>query len=174
MTAFPLHVWAILLIMMDVSWVAERTDYWDAMGVAAYGLVFVLLESVLIWGVLIFVGYLLPKTWSENQRIVLLGVYMTVTVLWAVYGQLNFLLGWSFPKAIILFLAGRAHPLWFLYWGYFILAVFTVLLGTYVTIFSKRFQSGFIEFADRLSTLVGLYLFFDVVGLIFVLIRNLG
>src|SRR3972149_6026554 len=37
MCAFPLHVWAFILSFMDFSWVAERTNTWDALGVISYG-----------------------------------------------------------------------------------------------------------------------------------------
>ena len=60
---------------MDISWVAERTNYWDAVGVAAYGLMFSLFESVLIWALMILMGFLLPKNWPESKRIVFLGVW---------------------------------------------------------------------------------------------------
>jgi hypothetical protein len=48
-TAFLIHVWAILLIFQDLSWLAERTNMWDAIGVGAYGLVLALVESVFLF-----------------------------------------------------------------------------------------------------------------------------
>ena len=172
--AIPLHLWAIILILMDISWVAERTNYWDAIGVAAYGLMFAFLESVLVWIVLIVMGFFLSLKWPESKRIVLLGVFSVVTALWAILGQLYFLLEWSFPKGIVLFLAGQSHPLRILYAGYFVVVSAIVLLAAYIAIFSDKFQKGFISLIERLSTLMGLYLFLDVVSIIIVLIRNLG
>jgi hypothetical protein len=170
--AMPLHIWAIILILMDISWVAERTNYWDAIGVAAYGLMFALLESLLVWAVLIVMGFLLTKKWSERKRIVLLGVFSIVTALWAILGQMYFILEWSFPSGIIGFLAGQAHPLRILYLGYFVVIGIVVLLAAYFAIFSEKFQKGFITLIERLSTLMGLYLFLDMVSVIIVVIRN--
>ena len=172
--AFPLHVWSIILILMDISWVAERTNYWDAIGVASYGLVFAIFESLLIWGVLVMVGFLLTKKWSENKRVVLLGVIALTTALWAMFGQLYFLMEWSFPQGIIQFLARQAHPLRILYMGYLAVIGAIMLLVIYFAIFSEMFQKGFTTLIDRLSTLMGLYLFLDIVSMIVVLIRNLG
>jgi hypothetical protein len=173
-TAFPLHLWAIILILMDISWVAERTNYWDAVGVAAYGLMFILFESVLIWVVLILIGLILPRKWPERKRTVLLGVLVLVTALWAMFGQSYFLLEWSFPQNIIQFMARQSHPLRFLYAGYFVVTGFTVMLAAYLAIFSDKFQGAFIGLIERLSVLMGLYIFLDVVSIIIVITRNLG
>ncbi len=173
-TAFPLHLWAIILILMDISWVAERTNFWDAIGVAAYGLIFALFESLLIWAVLILMGFLLTKSWSESKRIVLLGVMVVVTALWAILGQIYFLLEWSFPSGIIQFLAGQSHPLRFLYLGYFMVVAVTVSIAVYFAIVSEKFELAFISLIERLSPLMVLYVFLDVVSIIIVLIRNLG
>ena len=54
--AFPLHFWALLMAFRDISWVAERTNLWDAIGVLGYGLVFALVESILIFLVLALLG----------------------------------------------------------------------------------------------------------------------
>ena len=47
--AFPLHVWTIILAFRDFSWVTERTNSWDALGVVSYGLIFALIESVAVF-----------------------------------------------------------------------------------------------------------------------------
>ena len=153
---------------------AERTNYWDAVGVAAYGLMFALVESLLIWVILILMGFILPQKWSESKRMVLLGALIVVTALWAMIGQLYFLLEWSFPSSSILFLARQSHPLRILYAGYLVVATISVVLVAYLAVFSDRFQRMFVSLIDRLSTLMGLYLFLDMASIIIVLIRNLG
>ncbi len=173
-TALPLHIWAIVLILMDISWIAERTNFWDAIGVAAYGLMFALVESLIFFGLLVLVGFVLPKQWKEPQRVSLLGALILVTASWAILGQLYFLLDLSFPAGIIHFLAGQAHPLWFLYGGFFLVVTPTVLLAAYFGAYSEKFQNTFLSIIDRLSPLMGVYLFLDLIGIIIVIIRNLG
>jgi len=41
-SAFPLHVWTLLLAFRDFSWLTERTNLWDAIGVLSYGLIYAL------------------------------------------------------------------------------------------------------------------------------------
>jgi len=172
--AFPLHIWAIVLILMDISWIAERTNYWDAIGVASYGLMFALFESLLFFGILVLIGFIFPKSWNESKRITLLGSLILLTTIWAMLGQLYFLLEISLPVGIIQFLASQAHPLWILYATLLILVAPTVMLVAYFAAYSEKFQRAFLTLIDRLSPLMGLYLFLDVVGIVIVIIRNLG
>lgn len=172
--AFPLHIWAIILILMDISWVAERTNFWDAIGVASYGLLFALFESLLIFGVLYLCGWILPKNWEERKRIALLGTLIIVATIWAMIGQLYFLLDMSFPEKGIHFLVGQEHPLWILYGGLFIIVAPTVMLAAYFAAYSEKFQKIFLSIVDRLSPLMGLYIFLDMGGIVIVIIRNLG
>ena len=89
-------------------------------------------------------------------------------------GQLYFLLEISLPNGVIQFLANQAHPLWILYGTLFILVAPTVMLAAYFATYSEKFQRGFLTVIDRLSPLMGLYLFLDVVGIVIVIVRNLG
>ena len=169
-----MHVWAIILILMDVSWVAERTDFWDAIGVAAYGLMFIFFESLIIFFVLVLVGFIFPRSWSEAKRITLLGVLIVVILIWAILGQLYFLLGISLGPEVIYFLASNPHPLWIIYGTLLIVVTPTVALPAFATIRSEKFQQGFLAVLDRLSVLMGLYILLDFASIVIVLIRNLG
>jgi len=173
-SAFLIHVWAIILILMDISWVSERTNYWDAIGVAGYGLMFTFFESILIWAVLLLAGFTLPKEWDEDKRISLLGNLAVAASLWAIYGQLYFLLDWVIPTWIIQFLAQQNHPLRLLYIGYLVLILISILLVAYISIYSRTYRRMFFIVIDRISILMGLYIFLDVVSCIIVLVRNLG
>ena len=159
---------------MDISWVAERTNYWDAIAVSSYGLMFTLFESLLVWFVLILLGFLLPKKWTISKRIVLLGMFVAVAILWAIFGQLYFLLEWSLPTGVIQFLASQSHPLRILYASTFFFVTLTVLLAGYLAISSSRLQESYILLIDRLSTLMWFYLILDVVSIFIVLSRNIG
>src|SRR5512146_2668540 len=67
MCAFPQHAWAFVLALRDVSWVADRTNAWDAVGVVSYGLLFALLESLLLFGVMVLLGYLVSGSWDVDR-----------------------------------------------------------------------------------------------------------
>jgi hypothetical protein len=170
--AFPLHVWTIILAFRDFSWVSERTNSWDAIGVVSYGLVFAFIESVLVFLAALLLGFLISKKWNEDRRLTLVGILVFVTSLWAIASYLFFMLNMSIPGATIDFLAGMAHPLRYLYAFSFVLILPTVLLPAYLVLRSDKVLKGIQGFFDRLSLLTMFYLFFDVVGLVIVIIRN--
>lgn len=171
-TAFPIHVWAIVLILRDISWVAERTNYWDAFGVAGYGIAFTFVESLLIFLFLVAIGLVLSRVWTDNIRVALLGILIVVTIIWAIVGQLFSLAELSFSSEVMLFLAGLEQPVWFIYGGLLILITPTVLLSAYFAVFSNKFRTSFLSILDRISPLMVFYLFLDCVGVLIVAIRN--
>jgi hypothetical protein len=171
--AFPLHVWTILLAFRDFSWVAERTQPWDAIGVLAYALVFAFVESLVVFLVAVLLGFLLPRRWEPGKRIALLSILVLVTSVWAMLGQLFFLWNLSLPSAAIQLLAQNAHPLRVLYAGFLVLVVPTVLVPIYLVLRSEGTTRVILNLVDRLSTLSSIYLFLDAASLVVVVIRNL-
>ncbi len=170
--AFPLHVWTIILAFRDFSWVTERTNSWDAIGVASYGLILAFIESVVVLLVATLLGLLVSKKWSEDRRITLLGTLAFITSLWAIVDYLFFMLQVSIPGNTILSIARMSHPLRFLYAISLAVVGLTVALPAYFVLQSEKFMQGVRGFFERISTLTLFYLFFDFVGLVIVIIRN--
>ncbi len=170
--AFPLHVWTIVLAFRDFSWVTERTNSWDAIGVVSYGLIFAFVESLLVFLVAVLLGFFVSKIWGEDRRITLVGMLIFITSLWAMVNYLFFMLNWSIPGESILFVADLAHPLRFLYVVSLALVVPTVVLPAYFVLRSNKFLKSVRGFFERLSLLTMFYLFFDIVGLVIVIVRN--
>ena len=173
MCAFPLHAWTIILAFRDFSWVTERTNSWDAIGVVSYGLIFAFIESVVVFLVAILLGFLISKIWSEDRRIALLSTQVLVTSLWAMGSYLYFMLQVSISGETIDFLISLAHPLRFLYVISLAAVSVTVALPTYLILRSEKVLQGMRGFFERLSLLTLFYLFFDVVGLVIVIVRNI-
>jgi len=171
--AFPLHVWTIILAFLDFSWVAERTNAWDAIGVLAYALVFAFAESLVVFLAAVLLGFLLPRRWEEGKRIALLSILMLVTTLWAMLGQLYFLWNLSLPDQAILFLAQTGHPLRILYAAILVVVIPTVLIPTYLVLRSDRSTRFILGLTERLSLLASIYLLLDGAGLVVVVIRNI-
>ena len=174
MCAFPLHAWTLILAFRDLSWLTDRTNAWDAVGVTAYGLLFAFTESVAIFLIAALMGFLVTRYWDSNRRISLLSVLVLILSLWAMVSQLYFLAGVSVPDALINFFAHISHPVRILY-GIALAAVTpTVLVPALLILRSDKalqFTKGLIE---RLSLLTMFYLLFDVAGLVIVIIRNLS
>ena len=170
--AFPLHVWTIILAFRDFSWVTERTNSWDAIGVVSYGLILAFIESAVVLLVAALLGLLVSKKWSEDRRITLLGALAFITSLWAIADYLFFMLQVSIPGKTIVALANLTHPLRLLYGISLALVIPTVALPAYFVLRSEKFLKGIQGFFERLSLLTLFYLFFDFVGLIIVIVRN--
>jgi len=173
MCAFPLHFWTMILVFRDMSWVIERTNVWDAIGVGSYGMVFAFLESVIIFIVVTLLGFITPKQWEINKRIAFLSLLVLITALWAIISQLLFLWNVNLPDSVIRFTAQSGHPLWVLYAISLAFVVPTVLLPFYLFIRSDKSVGIIGGLSERLSVLTVFYLFFDLVGLIVVIIRNI-
>ena len=170
--AFPLHVWTIILAFRDFSWVTERTNSWDAIGVVSYGLVFAFIESLVVFLIAVLLGFLIAKKWDQDRRIALVGTLVFITSLWAIISYLYFMLNWSLPGETILFMASLAHPLRFLYAACLVFVIPTVVIPAYFVLRSEKFLAGVQELFERLSLLTLFYLFFDFVGLVIIFIRN--
>ena len=171
--ALPLHAWTLLLAFRDISWLTDRTNSWDAIGVLCYGLLFALVESLLLFLVIALLGLLLPSRWEPERRIGMLSVVVLILCLWAMLGQLFFLLNAQVPAGIIAFLVGWQHPLWIIYSVVPAIVGATFLLPILAILRSERNRRFLAALIDRLGLLAMFYLLFDVAALVTVVIRNL-
>jgi hypothetical protein len=172
--ALPIHLWALLLAVKDFSWVAERTNTWDAIGVLSYGMVFAFVESLAVALAAALLGFLISRQWwDQDRRVALLGLLVVITALWAIAGQLYFVWDISFPAPFLKFLYATGHPVRILYAAGLVLVAPTVLVPTYLVLRSDRFYRLVQDLAGRLGLLSGLYLLLDAVCLVILVIRNL-
>jgi hypothetical protein len=173
MCAFPLHVWTLILAFRDFSWVAERTNAWDAVGVASYGMIFAFIESLVVSLVAVLFGFLISTKWKEDRRIALLSYLVIIVALWEIVSQLYYLQGFSIPGSIYLFLIHSGHPVRYLYAAALVLALLTIGPPVYLLLRSDKALRLARESIDRLSLLTSFYLFLDLAGLVIVIVRNL-
>jgi hypothetical protein len=172
--AFPLHFWALLLAFRDISWLTERTNLWDAIGVVSYGMLFALAESTVIFLLVALIGLITPPGWRSDRRITFLGLLILLVSLWAIIGQLLFLWNVSLPGQVVQFLRHSNHPLRILYLLCLAVVVPTILLPVYLFIRSKKSVAVMQDLMERFSLLTTFYLFFDAVGFVIVILRNLS
>lgn len=171
--AFPIHVWAFIMFFYDFDWIARRTIPWDAVSVGAYALVIALVESLAIFLAAVLLSFLLPRRWSETQRLVLIGSLAVLVSLWGILGQLYFVLDLSVPPVLMRVMAGNAHPFRIVYGAFLVVAVLSILLPVYGVMRSEKFTAGMRGIFERLALLTSFYLVLDVVGLFIVIGRNL-
>lgn len=173
MCAFPLHAWTLILAFRDISWLTERTNAWDAVGVVSYGLVFAFVESLLFFAVMALLGYLVPGRWDADWRVALLTVLALVASLWAMLEQLFFLIGTGWPGWFVSFLVSSGHPARVFIALLVGVVGLTVLLPVVFVVRSERAYRAVRGLIDRLSILTIFYLVLDVVGLVIVIVRNI-
>ncbi len=152
---------------------AERTNAWDAAGVASYGMVFAFVESAAVFLVVVLLGFLVPLVWDNDRQIALLSVLVLAVSLWAMADQLFFLLGISLPGQMVHFLARTTHPLRVLYVAALAVVVPTMLIPAVLVLRSSRVLKFIRGLIERLSLLTSFYLLFDLAGLVVVILRNI-
>ncbi|HUI87667.1 MAG TPA: hypothetical protein VLX61_02965 [Anaerolineales bacterium] len=172
--AFPVHFWTLLLVLRDMSWAIQRTNAWDAIGLASYGLLYALVECILLFCVVACLGFILPSGWNVDKGIAFLSLLFLLTAAWAMLAQLFFIWNFSLPAWLLKSLAHSAHPLRTLYAGSLVVVVPTILLPVILFIRSSKVVSFMKDLIERVGPLSMLYLFFDLVGFIIVLVRNLA
>ncbi|MCB9133813.1 MAG: hypothetical protein H6636_00190 [Anaerolineales bacterium] len=173
LAAFPTHVWTIVLVLRDFSWVSERTNAWDAVGVGAYGLLIAFVESLFVFLIAVILSSLLRFSWQENKRLVLFFILILAVSLWAMVNQLHFMAGWTLPTGVFWFLTRQTRPLVVFYLLMMIVVGVTVLLPVYFVLRSDKFVRGLQGVIERISLLMTLYLVLDVGSLVIVMLRNL-
>lgn len=171
MCAFPLHFWTLLLAFGDISWLTERTNFWDAIGVASYGMVFAFVESVAVFIVAVLLGFLVPRRWND-RRPALLGILVLITAIWGMAGQSYFPLKIALPVQIAQFLIQSGHPVRIIYMAVLPVVFLTVAAPTYFILQSDKGFKIAQDFTERVSLLAMLYLFLGFIGLVIVIIRN--
>jgi hypothetical protein len=171
--AFPLHFWTIILVFNDVEWLANRSDIWDSIGVASYGLVFAFVESLFLFLAAALLGLLIPLKWSVERRVALMSVLVFILAAWAMAAQFYFFIGTPFPVNWLMFFASVSRPLVFLYVTAFALILPTVLIPTWLVLKYEKPLMFVSVTLEKISLLTAFYLVFDIFGLSVLALRNL-
>lgn len=172
MCALPLHIWTIILAFRDFDWVTARTNSWDAVGVASYGLLYAMIESVLVFLAMTLIGFFVSAKWDEQRRIALLSLLALLLSLWSMFNMLVFLNNWQTPAWLVSLAISTGRPLIVLYAFAFGVAFLSIALPAFFILKSDGFLKGVQEAIERLSLLMLLYLFFDAAAFVIVVIRN--
>lgn len=176
-SAFPFHLWTLILVLRDLNWISHRTDMWDAIGVGAYAMQYALVESAFFF-LLVAVLYIsLPGSWGGDKSLAQSSVIALWIPLLAGMRQVYRYFDFASPGFLIKELFATGHPLRFVIIGTAILAalVFSLpLILSYLIVFKARAREMIIEILGRIKLLSVFYLALDVIGLVIIAIRNLS
>ena len=155
---FVIHVWAIYNLLREVpAWVL-RLSFTELIGVIAYTQVFALLESILIFLLLIGLGALLPAGWYRNRFGSLSAAIVLVTSAWFIAAQYNDnLLSGSGLKGLAIWAAT------------YLIALGIAFGGVH---YFKKVDAVLNGFAQRVLVLSVLYLVVDIFSIFVVIFRN--
>lgn len=170
---FPIHAWALLMGFRDFGWVAARTSVWDGLGLLSYSLTFALVESLGIFLILVILGFLIPHRLEADKRLTFLGTAFLVVAIWAIGGQVYSWMRYPLPTWYADLLIRTHHPFRYFWITVFSLAILSAGVPLLLLAKQNKFNTMMIEFFDRISTISSLYIFFDLVGIVIIVIRNL-
>jgi hypothetical protein len=153
------HVWAIISILDFLPAWLLRLSTWELAGVIGYSLVEALLESGILWAVLVALGLALPRKWLADKFVPLSSALAWLLAAWAVLVQFIFnrILQWG-PVQLVPGL---------------VLVVFSFGLVYWLVHRFGRVESQIRKIAQGLVILTYFYLVFDLLGLVVVILRNL-
>jgi hypothetical protein len=160
------------MFLRDFDWISERTNSWDAVGVGAYALLLALSESILVFLVFFGLSFLVHRIWKPETRLAIMTILMFIISMWAIFTQSFFLLGGILPESIFNFLVDSGHPFRYLYGTIGAAVIFSVVVPVFILLRSEKIVKGTLALIERIILLSGLYLFFDLVGIVIVIIRN--
>lgn len=171
---FPIHIWSLLMGFRDFSWVALRTNTWDALGLMAYSLVFAFLESTGVFLILVILGFFFPDRISIETKLAFLGTIFMVIAIWAILGQIYSGLRYPLPVWLANLLVQTQHPFRFFWLTIFALTLVSVTLPLLLIAKRDKFKSIVLEVFERISTVSFLYIFFDLISVVIITIRNVS
>lgn len=161
------------MVFRDVNWVAERTTSWDALGFSGYALFYTLIESLLLFGFVALLGLLIPKFWDKSLRFVVLSLIAFVLAGWSIIEQLILIVFWGRLRSLAMSLPFLTSTSWSAHFIFAVLVAISMAVPLLLLRKYKKFQQSIYAILERLTLLSGLYLFFDAVGIIMIIFRNI-
>jgi hypothetical protein len=158
--AFPVHVWAYINLLNDMPSMVLEMGVWRILGVAAYVLVFALLESLLVFGLIFLVSFILPERLFGVKFVHVGAIFILICAIFFLlihlYGQ------WEIESL--------KFEYWLALWVLIGLSVF--FIAVYWLTGNERVQNLLQSGIESLAVLSLLYISLDMLGLLVIIIRN--
>jgi len=145
------------ILVVLPSW-ALRLGLFELLGVTSYPLVFALLESILVWLLIILLSLVLPRKVLGKDFVTQAAIFIFFLAILS--GLMHF--------SVELIFNFRLYTLVLL------LIIFSIaLILSYLAGRSMKYSSSIRNLLSRVNVLSGIYIFMDLVGLSIILFRNL-
>ncbi|MGW8226960.1 MAG: hypothetical protein ACWGOY_14550 [Anaerolineales bacterium] len=149
---FPIHIWTTIVFLYNFPSLILKANLWQILGVLAYALVFALFESLLLFGFLVLLAAILPRK-AFMDRFVPVG-----TLLALVIPGLALLVNTQFMQ--------ENSWVWLP-----VLAV--IVFGLFASLRHPAEGSSMNLLAERFTLIASLYIFLDLVALLFLAASSL-
>jgi len=151
--AFPVHIWALFNMFKDVpSWVLYM-PIGDVIGSVAYILSFAFFETLAVLLIVLFAGMIVPKRWVVEKYVPLISASLVELAVMAIVFQ--YFIIYHLPKRNLV-----------------IGCALILALSTFVVLRFPKVGDMLRWVSERLVVLSFIYIFFDLLGLLVVIIRN--
>lgn len=151
--------WSILWFFQKMPGWLPFLPLWEVLSIFAYTQMFALLESLFVLLLLVVLAVVLPPRFFRDSFVAQGSMLLFMTAFWIILFQ-------SIWFNVVEWAAGKLF-LWFT------LALFTLLISSFLVHRSKRLRKVLFALADRISVLLYLYVPLGVLGLAVVVARNL-
>ena len=163
--AFPVHLWAIIILIYDLSWYLQKRSMGFFLGVSGYTLGFAILESLIFFVFIYLLAFLFPRSWQGNTPIAVASTAALVIAFWAVMSKTFLFTSGTSPawfEWIILRVYYRQHQLAPIFW---IVLLSSAAFPFLVLPRWEKGQKAMIAFTEKITILVPIYLLFDLIGI---------
>lgn len=171
--AFPVHFWAIVMVLKEAETLLFKRDLVYGLGFSGYLLALALLESLLLFAFIYALSFLFPKQWDETTALVVACLLGLVLAGWSIANQTYFLLVELQPAWFEWLMLRVGFRQRLVYGG----LVALVSLSAAVPLAGLPQSGQGIRLAhsliEKLILLTPFYLAVDVIGIVFMAIRNL-
>jgi hypothetical protein len=157
--AFPIHVWAILCLLNEVPAWLMRLSAWELIGATAYTLAFALLETVIVFLILISLGIILPAKVLRDKFVALGSTMVFLGSVWAVIAHHGRVPLWSNSRLLLTWL---------------ILLLASLVTSYLIIHWNQKAEKAITSFVERLVPICYLYIFVDILSVIIIVLRNVS
>ena len=154
---FLIHVWAILNILEVLPAWALRLGAYELMGVTAYPLVFALIESIIVWVMLVIASIILPRSILGVKFISQSSTLIFIMAVFSAFMHFNDELILQYRTITLMLLA---------------VGLLLVIGISYQVGKSEKYLNFTRALLTRVTVLSWLYVFFDLIGVLVIFIRN--
>ena len=152
----PTHSWTIMNMLQDFPAWLISLNLWDLIGTVSYTLTSVLFEALVVFLVLMLLGFMIPKKWIGDRYVALSGLIIIETTIFAIIAH-------HYIRQAI---ARQLFPIIIIFLVCLVLTTVLVKEAPWINLLLSRITVP-------LTTLSIVFISVDLIGVFIILIRQL-